>query len=291
MHEANETRGGTSANPTIKRRILPKATTEPERRRCRRFTDLPVEIIGDVICYLEPTDAVNIISTCKAIKKIMHPEGSEGRRNWRILRQRLGWPDPTSIGMTDYKFIQRQYGRGCDFCVNAPRIRTPKWEFRGLRLCTSCIESHTVRDYVLTYDKLLDRLLLPSILIPGPPRAYNWPNYRLYLKASVQRLPIANLNFHERKEMERSSRELEEFANKIKTNTHALHLGRRQKIASLMDSRKREVDSVMQEMFPTIHPKTYGTIGAYQNAIKRRTPFTKRSKLSLVKSITKQLSV
>lgn len=278
------------AAPLNKRRLLPKPPTEPERRRCRRFTDLPVEIIGEVVCYLEPKDAVNILSTCKLLNEIMRPDGAEGRRNWRILRQRLGWPDPASIGMTDIQFLKRQYGRGCDYCANAPRIRIPKWEFFGMRMCKSCLDELTWRDYMLGVQERIDCLTyLPSVIVPGPPRIYNWPTYRLFLKFSVRSMIVHKNNWDDGvlEELKESSRVSMEFAAKIKTNTRTLLLERRQKIVAVVDSRRVEVDKVMKEYFPAIDPKVYATIGAYQNAVKRRTPFTKRSKLALVKYITK----
>ena len=273
----------------LQRALLPKPSFHCKRRN--QFIDLPVEIVGEIIGFLDMASFLNIASTCKALKQLADPEKPEGRRLWNLVRRRLGWPDPsiTSVAMTDFQFLKRQYGKGCDRCSNTPRLRTLRWEFRGLRLCKRCLGTHTLRDYTMPYW-MQDRCSsLPSILVQTIPIMYTLPPYRLYLKSSVY--VILNQTDDELEQSRRASRELLDFSDKVKKNARVLYETRKLEITSLADVRKSEVDAVMRLFFPTLHSTEYTRFVAYKNATARRTPFTKRSRDLLVKSLIKAKSM
>lgn len=275
----------------LQRALLPKPSFHCRRRN--QFMELPLEIVGEIIGFLDMAGVLNIASTCKTMKHLADPEKAEGRRLWNLVRRRLGWPDPSiaSVAMTDFQFLKRQYGKGCDRCSNTPRLRTLRWEFRGLRLCKRCLETHTLRDYNMPYW-MQDRCSsLPSILVQTIPNMYTLPPYRLYLKSSVYVILNQTQTDDELEQLRRASRELLDFSDKVKKNARVLYEARKLEITSLVDVRKSEVDAVMRLLFPTLHSTEYTRFVAYKNATARRTPFTKRSRDLLVKSLVKEKSI
>lgn len=249
-----------------------KITKKTAPKKCNLFV-LPIEVIGTVIGYLDIADVISMISTCKYIKSLMHPDGTEGRHIWNLLRKRLGWPDPAAIGMTDFQFLKCRYGRGCNFCSNAPRVHTPKWEFRGLRMCKSCLSEQTVRHYYLSSEKLDRCRVIPFIEIKGRSWWTPWA-YRIYLKDSI---PDHPLSVEDDARLTTSLEALTGFRNAVKCNERSIAEEKRARIVEIVEKRKKDVNEYMKTHFPEIYPGIYKFIQTYTDAVYRTSPFGKRS--------------
>lgn len=249
-----------------------KVIKKPDPKKSNLFV-LPFEVIGAVIGYLDVADVISMISTCKYIKSLMHPDGTEGRHIWKMLRKRLGWPDPVAIGMTDFQFLKCRYGRGCNFCLNAPRVHTPKWEFRGLRMCKSCLSEQTVRHYYLSSEKLDRCRVIPFVEIRGRSWWTPWA-YRIYLKDSIPEHPFSA---EDEARLTTCLEALTGFINAVKCNERSLAEEKRARIVKIVEKRRKDVDEYMKSHFPEIDPEIYKFIQTRTDALYRTSPFGKRS--------------
>lgn len=261
-----------------------KKVSKTEPKVCKLIT-LPIENLGEIIGYLEITDVISLISTCKYIKYIMHPDGTEGRRIWNILRKKLGWPDPNSIGLTDFEFLKCQYGRGCNFCPLSPRIRTPKWEFGGLRMCKICTKERTIRDYNLSHVEKERCEFVPFIHKSGRFWYENW-SYKVYLIDSIPDHPLTSA---ETEKMASHFSALQSFIEEVKSNVCRLDLERRMINAELSKKRVADVMQYMESHFPEIHPKIYREFSAVQRACEKTIPLGCRSRKLLQNNIQREL--
>lgn len=277
-----------------KRRFVLKAdavsaSPDIKKRKTTAFADLPVEVLGDIVGNLDVKCVISLLSSCKFMKSLMHPEGFIGRCIWHKVRKREGWPDPIVIGLTDFQFLKCKHGRGCNFCTDAPRVRTPKWEFKGVRMCERCVHEHTTRDYTLDVVEESRCRYLPSIEVSGWTRSHSrygsaW-TYRMYLTKSI---PCHNLTETEEDEMRIKLDVLSTFIREVNANDVRMETTRRKKLDELVAKRTVDVDECMKSNFPVVHPKLYNSLKSYQNATSKSTPFNRRSRAMFLRYVTKE---
>ena len=254
------------------------------KKECVLFR-LPIEILGNIICRLDSKDALSLSKTCKYVNSLMHPDGSEGRKIWSVLRQREGWPDPAIIGMTDYRFFRCLNGRGCDFCTRSPRMRTPKWEFGGVRMCKACLPENTIRSYLLDDVSARRCAHVPSIKV-NTWYSWNTITYQLYLKDAV---PDHDLTADEEIQMYDRLRATENFVRDFDSVISARRDQNRIARMLFTHQRKIEIDKFTAEKFPHISPYVYAIMDTYLRAIGRQTHFTGRSQALYARSFAKEL--
>lgn len=256
----------------------------PDKKGCRLFR-LPVEILGNVISYLDVEDVVSLIPTCKYMQSVMNPCGSEGKRIWHKLRLSGGWPDPSVISLTDFQFFKRLLGRGCDFCTLAPQVRIIKWEFGGIRMCKECMKSHTIRHYQLDHETEVRCACVPSIAVNTWARG-TVLTYRTYLKNSILEHDPTN---EEAVQMRANVSATYEFAKKCDEISREKLLQHQNLRQTLQAKRRRDVIEFTSEKFPEVSLGVYWYINTFLRAVKTHKPFTARSRSIYARSFANEL--
>jgi hypothetical protein len=207
-----------------------------------------------------------------------------GQRLWRVIRQNMGWPDPMPIGISDRDFILAVYGRGCDRCDRHPRVRTPIWEFRGVRLCAECRERHTVRDYELGIPRAWHEHL-PSVLTEGFGKFGFW-SYRSYWTADLPSTEPAPQEIAAGRE---HLARLADFTEAVAQHRRVLEEEKRRKNDERRAKRRREVDAFLAERMPDLHPDFYRRFETYCSAVESTRGFTKWAQSGFLKKLLAEL--
>lgn len=202
---------------------------------------LPLELWTRIFLYLSPKKAVELSSL-----KILDPLTKNGQYIWKKYRQRLHFPDPVNILLTDFMFLKAYYTRGCDFCKHHPLTRKINWEFFGKKICKECMSSVTVRDYEL--DINTHELSLPCIETSGYSRIFGTTEYSIYFKEDI-------LNIHDESYMD----ERRTVFNNIKTFKKHILLSEKYNRVIEYNHHKKEIDSFIQKEFG---PKSFSMVRA-----------------------------
>ncbi len=204
---------------------------------------------------------------CRLTHSLLDPRKCTGKEIWRLARERTGAPDPTEIFMSDMKFLMTMARRGCDGCSNHPRIRTPRWEFSGMRLCPDCFQYCTVREYEIDphhYDGL------PYIETQGLAYGLQSFSYRSYLW-----LHVRNRERYARRDHDVR---ITSFKNKMKVYRSL----QRACTERIRQKRRIDIDRYLQCHMPDT---SWKNSPAYYKACKLALPLTERSALLLTKRL------
>lgn len=282
--------------PPKRRKTSPRPSTSfnpnVTMRQSVQLIDLPLEVIEDIVENLDCVDIVSLRSSCTYMKSILHTEGQTGRRIWNKVRKREGWPDPSVIGISDFQFLESKHGRGCNFCEDAPRVRTPRWEFGGIRMCEECKPVYTTRHYELDDVTLARCQYLPHMEVDGWTPGSGWRghlqswSYRVYLTKSI---PDHDLTEIEEGELRRKLDAMQIFINQVKKIDVRMDVAHRKTLEKLVAKRAAAVKEFMKSKFPYLHARMYNSFDSYRNAIGKSTTFSKRSQTMFVRSVTKEL--
>jgi hypothetical protein len=252
-----------------------------------QLLELATELLCAILALVdEPVALVNAMVTCRRLHSLFDTESVVGRRLWRVIRCNMGWPDPTLIGLSDHEFIRAIYGRGCERCSAHPRVRTPLWEFKGLRLCGECRERLTTRDYELEIPAAwCDHL--PSVLTQG----YTWGRgqweYRSFWTAD---LPSAEPSREEREAGRAILSRLRNFRASVEAHQAMLRERKECKDREKRDARFRAVEAFLVEKLPDLHPHCYADFDAYNVATYKTTKFTKSAQTVFHRKILSELA-
>lgn len=238
-----------------------------------QLLDLPNEILGQIMTNIDDAkSALEVLRSCRRVHALFDATTRAGQRIWQSIRENEGWPDPAPIGITDYEFIRALFGRGCHNCTRHPRIRTPIWQFRGVRLCANCWDQLTVRDY---------ELLIPNAWYAHLPFTRNTTfGYRSYLRTDIPVYePKVTSDVYEYDNDGRVTR----FIQKIQRRRIELSTERARENAAVRQTRQAAILEFLRANVPLIDPTFYSWFKVFQNAILLATPFNKQAQ-SMFKS-------
>lgn len=186
--------------------------------------------------------------------------------------------------MSDLSFLAAQYGRGCNRCDDHPLVRKPRWEFHGLRLCTTCFNRETVRDYQLSLPAAC-YVHLPNIQTF---RCYfgRHVNYKTYLRADITGRARSNAETHEAFLFQW---QLSEFIEAVQTQAANIEDAKADENEAKLNARQDAIDACLAIHFPSISPDDYEDFRTYRAAIKRTTPFTKTAEKGFIRRLRDEL--
>ncbi len=120
---------------------------------------LPFELLEMVCKRLDVTSAFEMERTCSTIRSIMSD------RVWEAISRPLNIPSPLPPQMTLKRFLRLVSETGCELC-GSQGTRKVTWVF-AVRACPECIESHTVRSYMLSsvVEKNAALRVLPHVTV------------------------------------------------------------------------------------------------------------------------------
>ncbi len=266
------------------------ATMPPKRTHSQasllQLLHLPNEILGKIVLSIDNSKtSLEMMRTCKRIHALFDNNTRTGQRVWQSIRNKEGWPDPSVIGMSDYKFIRAIYGRGCHKCHDHPRLRTPIWEFKGMRLCKQCFRRCTIRDYELVSlgisKSCFDHLPYFECAFND-----NWI-YRSYLKQDISEdTPTVEEACRSR----HYTRQLIDFIELVEACRADIKKNRMDQLLLQRKSRGTDVRSFMTEQLPDLHEALYRHLNVYNAAVKQTSPFTARAKALLKGKLTTEFT-
>ena len=249
-------------------------------QRPTKLIDLPTEILCKIITSVPETlTCFALMQTCKRVHSLFSPTTIHGMRLWRALRRHERWPDPASIAMSDYTFLRSIHGRGCNSCANHPLLRSPIWEFDGIRLCKECLETLTIRDYELDIPVERYNHLICTVT-SGYTRGMGGWTYRSYLRDTIpSEMPTEEEQHLGRLHIAAVRR----FILAVKDRQADLKQEHERLKASLKRRREADVDTFLSARMPNLHNQFYCILPSYQAAIDKTTPFTARSQAIFLK--------
>lgn len=229
------------------------------------FLDIPNEILGHIMTKIDDCKTcLEILRTCKRVHSLFDATTRTGQRVWRSIREKDGWPDPLPVGISDYGFIRAFYGRGCHKCIRHPHLRTPIWQFKGVRLCKQCWRLSTVRDYELS---------IPYTWYQHLPYTQDKTfSYRSYLKTDIPvSCPSRDLND------EVNQMKIITFMNAVRASQYNLGIERTRQTVTLQRAREVAIEKWLKSNVSSVHPFFYRRFDTFQNATQLATPFNKRA--------------
>ena len=237
---------------------------------------LPTETLCTIIMMIPDSVAsLNMMRTCKRIHALFDATQPYGKRVWKSLREREGWPDPSRIGLSEYSFIKAIYGRGCNNCDIHPRMRSPIWEFQGIRLCKECYRTLTIRDYELDAETAAYALSknLPHVVHDGYRSFPGYLTYSSYLRSSID-----DLSTDQGSQGSYPNRlRLSFFGLEVERNQLALREARIDLDTERRLGRQKDINTYLAQHAPQLHPNLYTALSTYNAAVNRTTPFTARA--------------
>jgi hypothetical protein len=241
---------------------------------------LPLEILSQVMVRLPAKIALRVSYTCKGFYKVFGPD----TLLWRMLRKAGGWPDPVSIGMSDYWLLRAIYDTGCQNCDDHPGF--PIWAFAGMRLCRDCFGQLTVYDHDLQpHERVYVQLNNVPYCTDHP--AAHWA-HRSYLKKSIS--SIESETGTEAKTLNVSLIDNEALASFCVQMRHRnLQLDRNVLIAVSMQRRKKQVDQFLSRCSPRLDYKLVTQLATYNAEVKKTTMFTLRAQTIFLNRINNEL--
>ncbi|GAA5827243.1 hypothetical protein JCM11251_001186 [Rhodosporidiobolus azoricus] len=111
--------------------------TKGRKGAMEAFKSLPLDLIYEICCNLEPADLFALSTTSKIFRAVV--TGPSSKPLWIGAREKLGLPE-LELPMTDLQYAQLLFGKGCSFC---DRKNAGKPEpFIRARICGACSKAH-----------------------------------------------------------------------------------------------------------------------------------------------------
>lgn len=227
---------------------------------------LPVELVILVLSESRAEDLLRWRFACHLFVRILNPRAMPGRNIWKRIREQMGAPDGSKIGISDMRLVSKLATRGCDDCNLHPRLRNVYWEFSGARLCQHCFRKRTARDYEIGNSR--QSAAVPYIQTDFRFRGENEGSYRTYLWAHL-RDPVAAPDQAE--------------VRKFKVAMTAYFLARREQLEAIRQQRRQAIDAYLGAHMPT--GRRWTGHPCYLNACKRAQVLTARSAKMLLTKI------
>lgn len=240
------------------------------------FLQLPLELVVLIMKSVGGRELIQLRSTCRDMRDLLREDRSPGKEIWRDVRTTMGAPDPSLIGKTNMRLINDIFRRGCDGCHEHPLIRKSIWEFGGIRLCRDCFNQFTERDYI--YNDPSHYRGLPYIQSEGVSQFGQSYVYRSYLKLHLRdRAHFAGL--YNRLDVAR-----------FKTEMKAYHLVQAQKVESIRNKRRGDIDAYLGKHLP-VGSVWWRSHPVYTMACKRPLPLTDTAARRLLAKLGQPLPI
>ncbi len=245
---------------------------------------LPLEILSQILERLPAKIALRVSYTCRGLHAAFGPNTPL----WRKLRKAGGWPDPVSIGMSDYWLLRAVYDTGCQNCDDHEGF--PIWAFAGIRLCRDCFGKLTVYDHELQPH---ERLYVKSKNVPhctDHPAAH-WA-HRSYLRKSISSISsISSIESESgTKALNVSLIDNDALASFCLQMRHRnLQLGRNELIAVSMQRRKKQIDRFLSRCSPRLACELVTQLATYNAEVKKTTMFTLRAQTLFLNRVNNEL--
>ncbi len=271
--------------------VYPRFVHPPSASMRLSITVFPDELLMQIFLKIPDYDtALALTTSCQVFRRLAHPASSSGKRIWRSLRERAGWPDPCVIGISDSDFLRAHHGRRCNFCGCISRAHNVYWEFHSQRFCEKCLRERTVRSYELSNLLPLPDWILRT-LVPGVEVVTPRGSYRMYLHDAICRMEIPARSEYTvlRKHLDVLACFREEYDKVVRRNEEDI---RREQLRT---SKSHEVcvnlDEFVNRSFPkSLHVRLRKT-RAFKCALRKTIPSNHDAELSLVRNIRKELFV
>ncbi|KAH7874884.1 uncharacterized protein C8R40DRAFT_234302 [Lentinula edodes] len=97
--------------------------------------DVPLDIMFEIFCYLEPNDLINLARTTRDLRGILMSKSSE--LIWRTARSNLDGLPPLPKDLSEPQYADLLFCTHCYFCSKKGACEPPFWSFRT-RCCRAC---------------------------------------------------------------------------------------------------------------------------------------------------------
>ncbi|KAI8824125.1 uncharacterized protein EV422DRAFT_564836 [Fimicolochytrium jonesii] len=240
------------------------------------FLSFPAEVWVEILSNVQEVEhALFFMKTCKAAHSILHPTQRIGQMIWRRLRVRFDWPDPAIAGISDYNMLESYHGRGCHRCPKSPRVRTPQWGWRGVRLCEACFNELTVHWTVLEEEGC------------GKKRYGKLPSVSgSYLRCMV---PSRHPTLEEEVELATRQAAVRDFKKVMANRKGDFALAERRRLWNKAEDRRAEIKAFLQSKYPYLHPHTFPWFDCVKEINGKSTLFTKSVQNQLLRDMEPEL--
>lgn len=232
------------------------------------FLDLPNETLCTFLKFLPGGQAaLAMMMTCKRVYALFDENSKSGASIWTSIREKEGWPDPALIGITDFTFLRAMFGKGCDVC-NGLENTEPRWEWKGMRVCASCMHDISVKEYDLAWEvrKWNQDAGVPSVTFVTRDKKRKITESRILRESVFVHEPTTT----QVKEGTECKQQLQSFYDALKKNQE------RRNVRPVI-ARRKILKAIMEEKLPNIPDKLYNRLKCYETAYSKYTPFTPRS--------------
>ncbi|KAE9396281.1 hypothetical protein BT96DRAFT_996887 [Gymnopus androsaceus JB14] len=101
----------------------------------RLAKDVPLDVIFEIFCYLEPGDLIRLARTSRDLRGILMSKSSESI--WRTARENVEGLPPLPLDLNEPQYAHLLYEAYCHLCNHKGRCETVLWSFR-MRCCKNC---------------------------------------------------------------------------------------------------------------------------------------------------------
>ncbi|EPT04584.1 hypothetical protein FOMPIDRAFT_82129 [Fomitopsis schrenkii] len=133
---------------TVQKKENGRRNVRGKRGGLKDMPSMPLDILMEILCLLEPRDLLNLARTSKPFRDLLMNRNSASI--WKAARVNVdGFPDcPAHLSEPAYAFLA--FFPYCHSCLK-PNVQTIHWEF-GKRYCRSCLQANTFSSKGWRYD-------------------------------------------------------------------------------------------------------------------------------------------
>jgi hypothetical protein len=142
------------------------------------------KVLPIIYSYLAPQEFLNLSHVSKYARDLMDPNLPHIKRAWKTMRERMEFPDPAVIGLSDYSFFKTFYGSECSFCSDRSQKLKAHPMFYRYRLCNSCVKQYFVSEKELSCHSNY-YLHLPMVHSSNLNPVEDKDLYRMYFKPDL----------------------------------------------------------------------------------------------------------
>ncbi|KAJ3968102.1 hypothetical protein EV361DRAFT_952635 [Lentinula raphanica] len=100
--------------------------------------DMPLDVILEIFCYLEPRDLLRLARTSKDLRGILMSKSSENI--WRTARGNVEGLPPCPVDLNEPQYANLLFESYCHVCMRSGRCVIILWNFR-MRSCRKCLQT------------------------------------------------------------------------------------------------------------------------------------------------------
>ncbi|KAJ3038949.1 hypothetical protein HDV00_012779 [Rhizophlyctis rosea] len=230
--------------------------------------NIPNELVSAILdqACTDFFTAKNVRSTCKALNQFFDVNTEHGKRLWKRVRTFEDLPDGSACGIDDFTLLRVVHTKGCNFFDRHPQVKTPIWEYGGVKMCKDCFPDKTIRNYCIEDPVLRKKVqtCLPYVLNA------TW-RYKTFLKRHVDAF-IANND-----EIFSSQESLEAFKSQMSHWAEKKRLEDDARIERRKLQRQREVDAFIKTLQLLVDITILQHLQVYLRESQKVSPFNKRA--------------